>query len=103
MGRTFQHRCWFTSGLYDFHLLPGLVGIEPIHPLDELHSVVAEVLLVDDAIVVDEEGRDAGVAVFGGPGEQREAADHLALDDIAERPAGGIRALLREDAIVVAM
>ena len=41
------------------HLFPGLVRIEPVHALHALHRVVAEILLVDRAGMIDEEGHHA--------------------------------------------
>ena len=38
-----------------------------------------------------------------GLGDQREAADHLAVDDVVERAAGRRRALARQDLVVVAV
>ena len=54
---------------------------------------LAEILLVDIAFMVDDEGRDAGVAVFGRLGNGRKAADHVALDDVIHGPARRGRAL----------
>src|SRR5204863_8325952 len=40
-----------------------------------------EVFLVDHAVVTDDEGLDAGLAVFSGRRDQCEATNHQALDD----------------------
>src|SRR6202008_3577630 len=51
----------------------------------------------------DDEGHDAGIAVVGGIGDERKAADHLAFDHVVERPARGARALPGQDPIVIAV
>src|SRR5262249_25399899 len=56
-----------------------------------------EILLAHDAVLIDDEGHDAGDVVLGWPGDQREAAGHLAVDDVAPGAAGHGRALRLED------
>lgn len=85
------------------YLLPGLIGIEPGHARHALHRVVAKVLLVDRAGMIDHEGHHARIAVFGGPGEQCKAADHFTSDDVVERAARRVRALLSENPKVIAV
>src|SRR5215468_5234462 len=53
--------------------------------------------------MADDEGHDAGIGVVSGPGDQREAADHLALHDVTHRTTRCARTLLGEDAIVIAV
>src|SRR5262249_15999770 len=53
--------------------------------------------------VVDDKRHHAGIVVFGRPRHQRKSADHLALDDIAQRPARRALPLAGEDAVVVTM
>src|SRR5688572_9460706 len=65
------------------------VGVVGGDRAGELRRVRAEVGLVDDALVVDDEGHDAAVAVLGGVGDQREACGHLAVGDVAFGAAGG--------------
>src|SRR4051812_1202814 len=84
-------------------LPPALVRIERRHALDDGIGAWAEILLVDGARMADDEGAAAGIGLVGGPGDQRKPADHLALDDVAHRAARRARALLGEDAVVVAV
>jgi hypothetical protein len=53
--------------------------------------------------MIDQEGHDAGIAILRRIGDQREAADHLAFDDIVEGAAGRIRPLPLQDAKIVAV
>src|SRR5438876_71459 len=64
-------------------------------------NAVAKVLVVEDAVLVDDEGRDAGVAVLLGVSDEGEASGHLSVDDVIFRAAFGIGALFREHAIEV--
>ena len=77
-------------------------GLNAVVLRRDLRRLRPEILLVHDAVVVDHEGRDAGIAVFGRPGDQRETADHLALHDVVVRAAGRIAALAGEELVVVA-
>src|SRR5205085_505718 len=67
----------------------------------DLRGVGAKVLFEDFSAVADHERRDAGVAVFCRPRNQRKPADHLALYDIVERAARRGRALARQDLVLV--
>ena len=84
--------CLFTDRLRAplLNFLPGLVRIKPLHCLSDLCRILSEILLVHHAVLVDNEGRDAGVAVLGRIGHQRESADHLTVDDIIVRTAGSM-------------
>src|SRR5258705_4992012 len=63
------------------HRCPASIRIEPLHLRERVERAFAEVLLVDDAVVADHEGLDAGQPVFGRRRRQRKAADHHAVDD----------------------
>src|SRR6516162_11136413 len=82
-----------TLGTRYLDLLPGLIGIEPRHPLGNGFGALAEILLVDLAGMIDHEGHHTGVAVFGRIGNQRKASDHLAVDDIVHLASGRVRTL----------
>src|SRR4051812_17480762 len=84
-------------------LPPRVVWIERRRVRGDLARVLAKVFFVYDAIVADQERGDAGVSVFGGPGDQREPADHLAVHDEVVRAAGRLRALTRQNLIVIAV
>src|SRR4051812_46408322 len=49
----------------------------------QLRRVRAEVGVVDDPVLVDDERHDAAVAVLGGVGDQRESGGHLSVEEIA--------------------
>ena len=65
-----------------FRHRPSRVRVAGGHGLGEGGSLGAEVFLIDLASLVDDEGHHPGVAPFGGPGDQREARDHLPVDDV---------------------
>ncbi len=65
--------------------------------------VGAQVLLVDDAVTVDDERHDAGVAVFHRGGDDCETARHSAVHDVRFRAAFGLSSLSCEDAERVAV
>src|SRR5271154_5885630 len=77
--------------------LPGCVGVEAVHLFELLECIGAEVLLVDDAGVADPERHYNGEAVFGGRGDESEAADHDTFDDVVEFSERGGSALSFED------
>ena len=81
-------------------LLPGLVGVERGHALGDPCRAIPEVLLEYSTGVTDHEGHHTGIAILRWMGDQREAADHLALDHIVERAAGRVRSLRLQDSIV---
>src|ERR1700716_1766294 len=72
-------------------LLPGLIRIEQVNALGDAVGTCSEILLVDGTGMIDHEGHDAGISVLRGICDQRESADHLALDDVVERTARRIR------------
>ena len=81
-----------------------VVRVEGVNALDRLLRVLAEVLLVDDPLLVDQEGHHARVAVLRRPGEHREAARHPALRvDVVLRAAGRVLALRGQQAEEVAV
>ena len=90
---------WFYLGLVLIVQdgLPRCVGVEALHLFELLECIWAEVLLVDDAVVADHEGLYTGDAVFGGRGDESEAADHDAFDDVVEFSEWGGGALSFED------
>src|SRR5262249_48294713 len=65
--------------------------------------VLAQILLVDLALMADNERHHAGVAIIRWHGDGGEAGDHVAVNDVVVAPARRILALPREDAIVVAL
>jgi hypothetical protein len=66
----------------------------------DLRGRKAEVLLVDNAVLVDHERHDARVAVSRRVGQQRKPAGHPTVDDII---AGAVRSLPGQDPQIVAI
>src|SRR5215471_3963310 len=83
--------------------LPRRVRVVGGHFAHFLRGVRAKVTLIDAALLVDDEGHDARVAIGGGPGHQGEAGNHVAVDDVVVFAAGGMLALPGEDLVEVAM
>src|SRR6266446_2199546 len=81
------------SGSHHIYLLPDLIRIEQVNAICDALGTGSEILLVDGTGMIDHEGHDAGISVLGGICDQRESADHLALDDVVERTARRIRSL----------
>ena len=77
--------------------MPGYVGVEALHLFELFECIWAEVLLVDNAVVADHERLYTGDAVFGGRGDESEAADHDSFDDVVEFSERGGGALSFED------
>src|SRR3989442_3061741 len=89
------------ADLGDVRLRPGAIRVELLHSLGEGARLRSEILLVDDAIVIDEEGHHAGGAVLRGEGHQRKPPDHAAAHDVIVLAAGGIGALSGENAVEI--
>ncbi len=60
---------------------PGTIRIESIHFNKLIEGGRPKILLVDNAVVADDEGLHAGHAVLSGSSDQGEAADHYTLHD----------------------
>src|SRR5690349_20444871 len=86
------HRFVTTGGgLLD--LGPARIRVVLGHLRDDGVGLVAEVLLVDDALLVDDEGHHAGHRPLRRPGDEREAGYHVAIDDVLVVTAWRVRAL----------
>src|SRR5215467_13552218 len=83
--------------------LPARVRVEELHLLRQRRRVRAEVLLIDDAVVVHDEGHHAGGAVLRGEGDHAEAADHVPVGHVVRGAAGRIRPLPGQNPVVVAV
>src|SRR5689334_3125258 len=68
-----------------------------------LRGVRSEILLVHDAVVVDDERHHAGARVPRRIRDGRESADHVALHHVVERAALGVRALATQGVEVIAV
>ena len=69
----------------------------------DARRVRAEIFLIDDAVLIDDEGHDAGIAIGGRIGDQRKAARHMAIDDIILSAAGRVLSLLGQNVEIVAV
>src|SRR5205814_24567 len=84
------------------HELPAAVGVVILHGLDDLVGLFAEVPFVHSTVPADEEGHDPRRTVRDGIGDERNAARHAAVPQVALRPTRRGQALRGEDAEVVA-
>src|SRR5215831_6606595 len=82
-----------SSICYLFVLLhnwgPGLIGVETLHLLEFVQSARSEVLLVDDAVLANDEGLDTCLPVLCGGGHQGEASNHYAFHHVVYFTEGG--------------
>src|SRR5262245_26155597 len=85
------------------HPLPAAARIERLHGRDGAVRLGSEILLVEDALVIDEERHHAGIAVLRRIGHQREAADQLAARDVIQRSPVSALPLAGQNLVVVAV
>src|SRR5262249_52964642 len=85
--------------VWNLGLRPRRVRIERLHRDRELTRARSEILLKDNAVVIDEEGHHARDAVARGERDQPEAADHVPLRDVVVRALSRRRSLRGQDAI----
>jgi len=69
------------------NLRPSRSGIDRRHARADLLRLLAEVLLTDFAVLVDDKRHHAAVTAFGGRCDHREPGDHAAGDHIGVRAA----------------
>src|SRR6185503_10564506 len=84
-------------------LLPVLVRIEDRDRRGLLCRIRPEILLVDVAVLADDEAHHAGLAVLHRPGDDSEAADHAVVHQVAVSAARCVGALAIEQAIAIAV
>src|SRR6516164_1372475 len=82
-------------------LLPVRVGVEAVDRRSERGGLRPEVLLVDHAIVIDDERHHAGIAPTRRPGNQPEAANHPAVDNEIGGTPRRVRALAGQELEVI--
>jgi hypothetical protein len=80
-----------------FHFAPARIGVVFLHGIAERFGLLAQVLLIDNAILVHDKRHHAGRAVFGGIGHEREASGYFAAHDIALCAVGGTLPLARQN------
>ena len=63
---------------------PGLVRVIELHFLDNIEGIAAQVLLIDDSIVIHQERLYAGDAILGRYGYKGKSADHRSLNYVVD-------------------
>src|SRR5215471_16267153 len=99
--RRYDDSCLYLSRL--FHRPPSVIRVKARHFQGDIGGAPAEVLLVDGPLMIDEERHQAGTAVSSGKGHEREPTDHVAARHIVDLAARGVRPLLGENLIVIAL
>src|SRR5678815_2390952 len=61
---------------------PCLVRVVFLYRRGDVARLWAQVLLIDPALLVDDEGHDAGFTILGRPRDQGEPTDHVSVDEI---------------------
>src|SRR5215475_14203168 len=74
-------------------LIPVLVRIEARNGCRALRSLWTKVALIDDSVLVDDKGHDAGDAIVHRPGNDAKAANHATTHEVIVRASGRRRAL----------
>src|SRR5262245_37930690 len=87
--------------LFDF--VPRWIRIEAGYLFSDGCCVGAEILLINVAVVADNECLDAGSTVFCWPRYHGESPDHYAVDNIVESSTGSIGILSLQDSEIVSM
>ena len=82
---------------------PRAVGRIRGHVLGNIKGRGPEVLLIDLALLVDDEGHYARVAPLGRPGNERKSCDHVAVDNVVVGTARRMFSLAGQDFEIVAM
>ena len=83
-------------------LLPRSVRVECLHGLGHDRGSRAQVLLIHDAVVIDDKGHDPGHAVLRGKGHEGEPSHQATVGEVVIRSARRVLPLGGEDAVVVA-
>src|SRR4026209_2275854 len=69
--------------------LPGRIGVIRGHRFDLRVGVGTEIPLVNDPVLIDDEGHHAGHVVLRWPRDERKSARHSVADHVILRPTGG--------------
>ena len=93
----------FSRPLSRLARLPAAVRVVRYDLTCDACRVTAEIFLIDNAVLVDDEGHDAGIAIGGRIGDHREAARHTIVEDVIPGAAGRIRPLLGQNPEIVAV
>jgi hypothetical protein len=85
------------------HLPPSVIRVKTRHVRGDRGRARAEVLLVDVAPIIDEESRQAGIAVLRRIGHERKPTNHLTVHQVVDFAARRIRPLPGENPKIVTM
>src|SRR5512132_2007495 len=80
---------WYCDPLFGFY--PRLIRIVLTNGLSQLSGIRAEVLLINNSILIDNEGHHSRDSVFHRVGQEGKAACHLAIDDVVLRAPCRVR------------
>src|SRR5262249_5172349 len=84
-------------------LPPVMVGVELAHSRGDAASPRTQIPFIHITIVVDDEGHDAGIAVFGRVRDEPETTDHVAANDVVDGTAGRVWSLTGQHLEVIAV
>src|SRR4029077_3377865 len=85
------------------HFLPGLVGIKFGYCARQLRGIGSQILLYDDAILVDHQCHHPRRAIFGRVGQECESVRHFSVNQVVSCAARCILTLPREHLVAVPM
>ncbi len=80
-----------------------VIRIEPGHPLGEHRRRRPEILLIDLAVLVDDERHHPGAGPVRRPRDQPEAAEHQPVRDVVVGATRGMRTLALQNMEVISM
>jgi hypothetical protein len=100
-----KHLNFESGSLFLFRLdrFPGCVRVETLHLFECVEGSWPEVLLIDHAVVADDEGPHTRYAILGGCSDQSKTADHRSLHDKVQFAERGCRSLPLQNLEEVAM
>src|ERR1700761_2751743 len=90
---------WFSAD----HGLPVVARVIVRHGQSQRARRLAEIFLIDGAVLADEEGHDARIPVFRGIGQNGKTARHVSVHDVIHRAAFRLISLAGEYAVVIAI
>ena len=93
-----SHSRWYKKRSYLIcrsvgDLGPGAIGVVFGHGGGQVRGCVSQIFLVDDAVLIDEEGHDATDFVLSGIGDQSDASGEVSVCQVAFRSTFSRRSL----------
>src|ERR1017187_8009173 len=82
---------------------PGVVRVISGDGLGDFRGLESEVLLIDLALLIDDEGHHTRVAPFGRPGDEGKSGNHAVVDDAIILAARCVFSLACQDFEIVAV